>query len=282
MFHFSIGTIKPERQTKSENIYSCEVCGTTTTRKGNLKRHMLNKHEVVYKDANTIDTRRECNYPNCVESFFHTKDLIKHLAAVHSVNIQTVNVSFRTEKYFFEWKEQEQISNFVYFSKQTCDTVSTNTRNMYYICQHDGSDRAHRKKGDSARKTQKRYSHGQVKTGSFCPARMTAKMNLRDMSVEVQYVKSHNHPIDVSNTVHQPIPDSIHSSIKRKLSIGMPVNDIYREFRSGLASRDNRETTSEDVTKVHLLKNQIYRTSSVTCTTVGDCIPMTAHQRICW
>ena len=81
------------------------MCGTTTTGKGNLKRHMLNKHDVVYKEANTIDTRRQCNYPNCVESFFHTKDLIKHLAAVHSVNIQTVTVSFRTENDFFEWKD---------------------------------------------------------------------------------------------------------------------------------------------------------------------------------
>ena len=68
------------------------------------------------------------------------------------------------------------------------------------------------------------------------------------------YIRAHNHPIGLENTVHQPTPTSVLNSIKTKLSLGAPVNDVYRELREGIGNRNSRETSSEVISKRHLLK----------------------------
>ena len=44
------------------------------------------------------------------------------------------------------------------------------------------------------------------------------------------------------------------NSIKTKLSLGVPVNNIYRELREGIGNRNSRETSSGVISKRHLLK----------------------------
>ena len=125
---------------------------------------------------------------------------------------------------------------------------------MYYVCQHDGHSKAHRRKEEPNRKTNKRYHHGKIKRGTFCPARMNVKFHESDNTVSVTYIRAHNHPIGVENTVHKPTPTSVLNSIKTKLSLGVPVNNIYRQLREGIVNRNSRETSSEVVSKKHLLK----------------------------
>ena len=125
---------------------------------------------------------------------------------------------------------------------------------MYYFCQHDGHSKAHRRKEEPDRKTNKRYHHGKIKRGTFCPARMDVKLHESDRTVSVTYIRAHNHPIGVEGTVHQPTPTSILNAIKIKLSLGVPVNSIYRELREGIGNRNSRETSSVIISKKHLLK----------------------------
>ena len=73
-------------------------------------------------------------------------------------------------------------------------------------CQHDGEVRTHRRNDQEERITLKKYKKGLVKTGAFCPARMIAKVALDNDQTEITYIKSHNHPVNISNTVFQPIP----------------------------------------------------------------------------
>ena len=125
---------------------------------------------------------------------------------------------------------------------------------MYYVCQHDGHSKAHRRKEEPKRKTNKIYYHGRIKKETFCPARMNVKLHESDSTVSVMYIRAYNHPIGIENTVHQPTLTSVLNSIKTKLSLGLPVNNIYCELREGIGNRNSRETSSEVISKIHLLK----------------------------
>ena len=63
---------------------------------------------------------------------------------------------------FLSWKEKEELNNYVYFSKPYKESASNNFKNTYFVCQHDGKDRAHRKKDELARKSDKIHKHGKV------------------------------------------------------------------------------------------------------------------------
>ncbi|KAI8493924.1 hypothetical protein Bbelb_282710 [Branchiostoma belcheri] len=50
---------------------------------------------------------------------------------------------------------------------------------IYYICQNDGSDKAHRARGQPPRKTDRKNKKARVQTGTTCSARMLLKSNLQ-------------------------------------------------------------------------------------------------------
>ena len=102
--------------------------------------------------------------------------------------------------------------------------------------------------------TARRYYHGRIKRDALCPARMNVKLHESDSTVSVTYIRAHNHANGVENTVRQPVPTSVLNSIKTKLSLGVPVNNIYRELREGIGNRNSCETSSEVISKKHLLK----------------------------
>ena len=102
--------------------------------------------------------------------------------------------------------------------------------------------------------TARRYHHGRIKRDALCPARMNVKLHESDSTVSVTYIRAHNHAIGVENTVRQPVPTSVLNSIKTKLSLSVPVNNIYRELREGIGNRNSRETSPEVISKKHLLK----------------------------
>ena len=91
---------------------------------------------------------------------------------------------------------------------------------------------------------------------------MNVKLHESDSTVSVTFIRAYNHPIGVQSTVHQPTPRSVLNSIKTKLSLGVPVNNIYREPREGIGNRNSRETSSQVISKKHLLKKSNMRASS--------------------
>ena len=155
---------------------------------------------------------------------------------------------------FMVWKEAEEAENYLYFSKQTSSRESSNYTYSYFVCQHDGDKKVHNKKGEPERKTDKKYKHGQIKTGLFCPARIIAKFDKSDNTVNVSYTRIHSHLIKPSDTIYQPLPKSLRSEIKTKLSLGVPVTTIYRDVREGKDERVKRGSADEKLTKRHLLK----------------------------
>ena len=161
------------------------MCQEIFTRKDDLKRHYIRKHEKIYRYEKTLDGRMTCNYQDCTLEFFHKKKFIKHLAAAHKINIESKRLSFPSVEQFFSWKEKEELNNYVYFSN--------NFKNTYFVCQHDGKDRAHW--DEPARKTDKIHKHGKVKTGLFCPASIFVKEDLSIKTVSVEYIFTHHHKV---------------------------------------------------------------------------------------
>ena len=42
---------------------------------------------------------------------------------------------------FISWKEKEELNNCIFFSKPYKESTSNNSKNTYFVCQHDGKDR---------------------------------------------------------------------------------------------------------------------------------------------
>ena len=166
--------------------------------------------------------------------------------------MKTQIMTFSNEKEFMEWKEKEELRNFVYYSKQRGDGQSEAKYCKYFLCQHDGNAASHRKKEELPRKTSKKYRRGQVKTGSFCPSRMTCHIDKITNEVQVEYISSHSHPVSLANTVFQPIPPTTKQEIKAKLSIGVPVNEVFKDLRDDMGNRESRDS-NETVTRAHLI-----------------------------
>ena len=156
-----------------------------------------------------------------------------HLEKEHAVPCNAESKEFESEKQFLKWKEEEESSNYVYFSRQYGTSEGKETRYAYYMCQHDGNAAAHNKKCEPDRKTSRKNKKGVVKTGTVCPARMCVKTSLLTGMVTVNYIKSHSHEIPFKNTEHHPVPKNVKEDIKAKLSMQVPVNEVYRDLRDG-------------------------------------------------
>ena len=73
------------------------------------------------------------------------------------------------------------------------------------------------------------------------------------------YIMAHNHSVGIENTSHSPTSTSELNSIKTKLSLGVPVNNIYCEFREGIGNKNSCETSLAVVSKRHTEKVQCVR-----------------------
>ena len=235
---------------KKHLCLKCHICGVTYTRSTKLKAHARNKHNIELEMGNS--KRTKCTYPGCEELFYHKSKMIDHLNEFHQVEAKKQVINFENEKLFMDWKEKEELKNFVYYSKQRGDGESKLLIHKYFICQHDGDERPHRKDGDPARKSNRKFRRGQIKTGSFCPSRIICHLNKVTNKVRVEYISAHSHPVNLANTVFQPIPTSTRQEIKAKLSIGIPVNEVYKDLREGMGNRESR-LSNECITRAHLI-----------------------------
>ena len=103
---------------KEPKVFSCDICGITTTRVDNMNRHMQGKHDATYKDEKTLSARIICSYSKFNEEYFHKSKCIEHLPEKHHFDFQTIEKNFTNMQEFFSWKEKEESENFLYFSKQ--------------------------------------------------------------------------------------------------------------------------------------------------------------------
>ena len=219
-----------------------------------MNRHMQRKH-----DATTKMRRLYLREPSALIPIVTKNISLKaNTLSIFQKNITLMSKLLKKTlqicKNFFHGKKKKKVKTFYILVNSVVLAVVKLRVTCIMFCQHDGHSKAHRRKEEPERKTNKRYHHGRIKRGTFCPARMKVKLHENDSAVSVTYIRAHNHPIGIGNTAQQPTSTSVLNSIKTKLSLGVPVNNIYRELREGIGNRNSRETSSEVISKRHLLK----------------------------
>ncbi|XP_072034289.1 uncharacterized protein [Amphiura filiformis] len=216
---------------KSKKTFTCMSPGCTKifAANYNLKRHMIKAHKI---NAISDNLNIKCLHPTCTNQFVHVTKMLTHLEDEHGVEIQREKLTFKTLDEFYKWKENEQTTNFVYFSKYqgVATPKDGDSVVLYFKCQRDGSNRPHRASGHTP-KTNK--TRGSVKMNMVCPARMVVKVSKNDGTVMVEYIQSHSHPITAEDSRRQPMPSSLREDIERKLSAGMTEDEIMTELTGG-------------------------------------------------
>jgi hypothetical protein len=86
--------------------------------------------------------------------------------------------------------------------------ILVNTRETYLVCQHEGSSRAHRKKGEPDRLGGPSHGKGRIKKDDQCLSRIDVHIK-SDGSVQASYFHDHDHPIVRSDLAHQGVPKEI-------------------------------------------------------------------------
>ena len=127
-----------------------------------MKRHYIRKHQKTYKDEKTLDGRMICNYQDCSLEFFHKKKFIEPLSVAHEINIESKKLLFTSWSNSFLGKKKSNSTIMFIFLNLLKESTSNNFKNTYFVCQHDRKDRAHRRKDEPVRKSDKIYKHGKV------------------------------------------------------------------------------------------------------------------------
>ena len=158
--------------------------------------------------------------------------MLKHLDQDHGVKTEQEHYEFENMDAFLDWKELEETENHVYFVKQRGLRFHKGWYDQHYYCQRDGSARAHVKKGQPERKTNRRAKKGVTKTGIACPAKMSVKYQKGERKVSVIYTKTHSHAISITDTQFHPIPKRTIAQLSEQFAKGVPVKQVHREIKN--------------------------------------------------
>ena len=209
--------------------YNC-TCGKIYMHAQNLKRHKKtcqNKKKLP---------QTKCYFKDCTQSFFHQTALVHHLEKSHGVKLKIEKHTFKSVDAFNEWKENEEATKFAYFSLQSGKKYTKKAAFLqYYICQYDGSEKVHKKRGEE-KKSSRVNKKGRAKTGNKCMARLSVKHS--NGTIFVTYIASHNHSLQFANTRHQPLSPTVRNNIKQQLATGISPREVQASLRKGVSVRD--------------------------------------------
>lgn len=196
-----------------------------------------------------------CFHPECGVSIYHTSKMIEHMEQEHGLVYQKEELEFESFEEFKRWKDEEEASKFVQFTSSSKEKLTGQGMKMlYYKCQRDGSDQAHRKKGMPSRLTSRKAQKGSVKSNIWCPARIKGKMDTVTGRITAVYIQSHSHPISCEDTRHHRLPELLRKEILAKFARGHSIDDVYKDLHKPRNMDDN---ASPLINKQHLVSKRI-------------------------
>ncbi|KAK3919267.1 Wilms tumor protein-like protein [Frankliniella fusca] len=238
VFSLRKNLLRHTRESHNNGIpsFKCLKCSGTFKREDKLKIHSKS----CGHDSAKNEKRAKCDYPNCNLKFYFKSDLIKHLKLHHKQNIaDPVEKNFDSIEEFQTWKDVEEVRTFSYFSEQA--GANKHDGRIYYYCQQDGSDKAHRKISSPARKTSRKVKIGQIKTNKVCIAVMKVKIDPVNKSVQVIYFPSHSHPLRPSDFKYHPPTHAANNNINNQIALGVDPQIIHRNLQPSSLKRNNRQ-----------------------------------------
>ena len=231
-----------------DGMYHCDQCTSKIKRKDNFKRHYMKVHKLVYKD-NQVDgnSKNRCIFPGCTEIFYHKSKMVEHLKEKHRIVVNTITKDFSSMEEFYDWKEIEESTNFVWFPKKDERKLPNNVTYSSFVCQCNGFKQDSKLKHSSLKRKM-------VKRNIICPARMLVKFNPAEASqiVRVKYIKSHNHEISCDDIKNKPIPSKMKTEITAKLLDNKSVEEVISELHQEAVN-----SPSSSAQKVFIEKHKI-------------------------
>ena len=232
-----------------DGFYYCDKCPSKIQRKDNFRRHYLKVHKLTLVDKSIqANVKNKCIFPGCDKAFYHKSRMMQHLQDEHQIAVESETKTFDSMGAFYEWKESEETTNFVYFPRKESRATSNDLRHETYVCQYKG------KRQPAAFK----HSIGKGKAPkkhSVCPARMlvTIKTSKKKVEVSLKYIKSHNHPICCEDIKNKPISNKMKDEIKEKLLENKSIDDVISELQQEVVD----EPSGSSLQKVYMERHRV-------------------------
>ena len=139
---------------KQRKVFCCEI---TAMKWDNINWQMQCKGDATYKEAKSpthisIVMKKIFAKANTLHIFQKNITLVSKLLKKNFTNMQG----------FFSWKEKVESENYLCFSKQRVTSRSEIASNVYCVCQHGSHTKAHHRKEEPDRKTNKRHHERMV------------------------------------------------------------------------------------------------------------------------
>ncbi|XP_065204238.1 uncharacterized protein LOC135834312 [Planococcus citri] len=230
--------------------FICDNCGKSFSRFFNLQRHCKNAHDIILQTQKNNNKEKEpekhanpnkssesysCPIQECDFVGNKTKNFDLHFTNDHpNLEIDKKEMSFQNVEEFMTWKSSVEKQNKCRFVIHTGRTA----KYEYYYC--------HRSGRFTSERTGKRFlkTQGSCKFGSYCPAKICAKIS--DCGkFNVTFVSTHvGHQHDVA---HLTISPNTKKQLAQKMLLKIPDNVIIEDIQ---------ESVTDDIQRVHLLTKQ--------------------------
>lgn len=230
--------------------YICAHCERPYRKKYNLQEHLKN----TCRGKPCSKGRLQCWEKGCLQAFYKYVDLVQHVTLQHGQDLQIQKLQFPNFTAFNSWKTEESNSKFMYARKITGSKRFSNTKYHYFVCQFNHRN----EKKNNNRKTNRRKSLNLVVPNYNCPSRIMVKEC--ENQIQVTYISSHNHELNLANVKFQPLEKETRAYIKTLLQLGVSAKKIKEHLQEGVG---NPEIDSFLATKQHFLTlNRIKRMES--------------------
>lgn len=232
--------IAPMFYKQSSNFkFSCQECGRNFNHVHNLRKH-VKTHSLVQatvKDGECEKQARKC--PLCENFTSVKKDLLKHFNEEHQIEIQSKQISFSSEKDFYEWKDKIEADTNANFIKT--DSVSSKKRKIkYFACNRSGNYVSRITKDKRKRRLKTQGSH---KINAYCPASIKLIKNQTDNLCQIEFIDKHvGHQMDLK---HLHLKKIERHNLAQKISNKIPFDEILNNIHDS--------APDSELQRIHLL-----------------------------
>lgn len=223
-------------------IHQCSKCGINYRNSSCLKAHL--------KSCGSTGVRSKCLHPSCGLKFRQVRTMLQHVRQAHQdVHFEEKEMTFQSFEDFLKWKDVQEAKTLTKYVK-ICGKAKGKSNKSYinYVCIHSGE----KSSKYQPRITSRVHRKGTIRTGLFCPARMTVKL-LNDGQVNLNYISTHTHEVNLQLTQHHRLAKNTVKYIKEQLAAGISEKTIQEQLRIGFIDNETRDENGEMVLRRHII-----------------------------
>lgn len=233
-----------EQKTDINRMHQCSKCGISYRNSSCLKAHL--------KSCGSTGVRSKCLHPSCGLKFRQVRTMLQHVRQAHQdVHFEEKEIIFQSFEDFLKWKDVQEAKTLTKYVK-ICGKAKGKSNKSYinYVCIHSGE----KSSKYQPRITSRVHRKGTIRTGLFCPARMTVKL-LNDGQVNLNYISTHTHEVNLQLTQHHRLAKNTIKYIKEQLAAGISEKNIQEQLRTGFIDNETIDENGEMVVRRHIISS---------------------------